>query len=109
MDLDTFPKLLVAAASRLGARTALREKDLGIWQETTWQQYHDHVRDFSLGLVALGRRRGDKVAITGDNPPKGVYAELAAQAATRTSAALYPDPNLLASPCPHAHPPPRLP
>lgn len=92
--VDTFPKLLVAAAARLGARTALREKDLGIWQPTTWQQYHDHVRDFSLGLVDLGMRRGDKVAIIGDNRPEWVYAELAAQAAGGASVGIYQDSNL---------------
>jgi long-chain acyl-CoA synthetase len=92
--LDTFPKLLVAAAARLGARTALREKDLGIWQATSWQQYHDHVRDFSLGLVALGLRRGDKVAIIGDNRPEWVYAELAAQGAGAAAVGIYQDSNL---------------
>jgi long-chain acyl-CoA synthetase len=93
-ELDTFPKLLVAAAARLGDRTALREKDLGIWQATSWQQYHDHVRDFSLGLVALGMRRGDKVAIIGDNRPEWVYAELGAQGAGGTSVGIYQDSNL---------------
>ena len=94
MDADTFPKLLVAAAARLGDRTALREKDLGIWQPTTWQHYHDHVRDFSLGLVDLGLRRGDKVAIIGDNRPEWVYAELAAQAGGGASVGIYQDSNL---------------
>jgi long-chain acyl-CoA synthetase len=53
--LDTFPKLLVRNAHEFGAKTALREKEFGIWQSFSWQQYHDHVRDFSLGLIALGR------------------------------------------------------
>jgi long-chain acyl-CoA synthetase len=92
--LDTFPKLLVATAARLGARTALREKDLGIWQPTTWQQYHDHVRDFSLGLVALGMQRGDRVAIIGDNRPEWVYAELGAQGAGGAAVGIYQDSNL---------------
>jgi long-chain acyl-CoA synthetase len=93
-DLDTFPKLLVATAARLGSRTALREKDLGIWQATTWQQYHDHVRDFSLGLAALGLERGDKVAIIGDNRPEWVYAELGTQGAGGISVGIYQDSNL---------------
>jgi long-chain acyl-CoA synthetase len=93
-ELDTFPKLLVANAARFGARTALREKDLGIWQATTWRQYHDHVRDLSLGLMSLGMQRGDKVAIIGDNRPAWVYAELAAQAAGGTSVGIYQDSNL---------------
>jgi long-chain acyl-CoA synthetase len=93
-ELDTFPKLLVANAVRFGARTALREKDLGIWQATTWRQYHDHVRDFSLGLLSLGMQRGEKVAIIGDNRPAWVYAELAAQGAGGISVGIYQDSNL---------------
>ncbi|HVR07204.1 MAG TPA: AMP-binding protein, partial [Thermoanaerobaculia bacterium] len=94
MEPDTFPKLLAATAARLGARTALREKDLGIWQETSWRQYHDHVRDFSLGLLALGLRRGDKVAIIGDNRPEWLYAELGAQGAGGTAVGIYQESNL---------------
>jgi long-chain acyl-CoA synthetase len=93
-DLDTFPKLLVRNAAELGAKTALREKEFGIWQGTSWQQYHDHVRDFSLGLVSLGMRRGDKVAIIGNNRPEWVYAEVAAQGAGGVSVGIYQDSNL---------------
>jgi long-chain acyl-CoA synthetase len=92
--LDTFPKLLVRNAREFGAKTAMREKEFGIWQSFTWQQYHDHVRDFSLGLIALGMQPGDKVAIIGDNRPQWVWAELAAQAAGGASLGIYQDSNL---------------
>ncbi|HYG69326.1 MAG TPA: AMP-binding protein [Anaeromyxobacteraceae bacterium] len=88
---DTFPRLLVRNARAFGDRVALREKEFGIWQPYTWREYHDHVRDFSLGLVALGLGRGDKVAIIGDNRPEWVFAELAAQAAGAASIGIYQD------------------
>ena len=66
---DTFPKLLVRNAGLHPDRVAMREKEFGIWQPFTWREYHDHVRDFSMGLVALGMQPGDKVAIIGDNRP----------------------------------------
>jgi long-chain acyl-CoA synthetase len=91
---DTFPKLLVRNAGRFGARTALREKEFGIWQSVSWREYHDRVRDFSLGLQALGMQRGDKVAIIGDNRPEWVWSEVAAQAAGGASVGLYQDSNL---------------
>jgi long-subunit acyl-CoA synthetase (AMP-forming) len=91
---DTFPKLLARNAERLGGRAALREKDLGIWRETSWRSYHERVRDFSLGLVALGLARSGKVAIIGDNRPEWVIAELAAQAAGAASVGIYQDSNL---------------
>src|SRR5438270_396065 len=91
---DTFPKLLARNAERLGDRPALREKDLGIWRETSWRRYHERVRDFSLGLVSLGLQRGGKVAIVGDNRPEWIVAELAAQAAGAASVGIYQDANL---------------
>jgi long-chain acyl-CoA synthetase len=90
-DRDTFPKLLAANAAQMGSRTALREKDLGIWQALTWRQYHDEVRDLALGMISLGLRRGDKVAIVGNNRPAWVFAELAAQGAGAISVGIYQD------------------
>src|SRR4030042_6715577 len=79
---DTSPKLLVRNAETFGDRKiAMREKEFGIWQEFGWKEYHDHVKNFSLGMVSLGLQAGDKVAIIGDNRPEWVWAEVAAQGA----------------------------
>src|SRR5574342_328441 len=91
---DTFPRLLVRNARTLPDRVALREKEFGVWQSFTWREYHDRVRAFSLGLVALGLSRGDKVAIIGDNRPEWVMGEIAAQAAGAASVGIYQDSNL---------------
>jgi long-chain acyl-CoA synthetase len=91
---DTFPKLLVRNAQRHPDRVAMREKEFGIWQPFTWGEYLEHVRDFSLGLQALGMKRGDKVAIIGDNRPEWVWSEIAAQAAGGSSVGLYQDSNV---------------
>ncbi|MGZ8460428.1 MAG: AMP-binding protein [Candidatus Deferrimicrobiaceae bacterium] len=92
---DTFPKLLLRNAERLGDRkVAMREKEFGIWQEFTWKEYHDHVKYFSLGLISLGLSPGDKVAIIGDNRPEWVWAEVAAQAAGAIPLGLYQDSTL---------------
>ena len=90
----TFPRLLARNARTIGGRVALREKEFGIWQSFTWSEYEAHVRDFSLGLVALGLGRGDKVAIIGDNRPEWVWSEVAAQAAGAASVGIYQDSNL---------------
>ncbi len=59
----------------------MRKKELGFWRSYTWQQGYDTVKYFSLGLTALGFRRGEVAAILGDNDPHWFWAELAAQAA----------------------------
>jgi long-chain acyl-CoA synthetase len=88
----TLPKLLLQQAARHGDRkVALREKEFGIWQSFTWNDYLRHVREFSLGLVSLGLQRGDKVAIIGDNRPEWVFAELAALAAGAVAFGVYQD------------------
>ena len=67
---DTFPRLLLANAERLRQRPAVREKDLGIWQTWTWGEVADEVKVLACGLAALGFKRGDTLAIIGDNRPK---------------------------------------
>jgi long-chain acyl-CoA synthetase len=91
---DTFPKLLLRNARTIGERVAMREKEYGIWNSFTWRAYHAHVRDFALGLVALGVKPGDKVAVIGDNRPEWVWTELAAQAVGAASVGLYQDSNV---------------
>jgi len=89
--MDTFPKLLMDKAKRYGNKTALREKDLGIWKCYSWNDYLINVKRFSLGLIALGLEQGDKVAIIGDNSPEWVFSELAVQSALAIPTGLYQD------------------
>jgi long-chain acyl-CoA synthetase len=77
---DTFPKLLIHNASALRGRPAIRHKDLGIWQTSTWDHVLEEVRAFSVGLGALGLERDDKVAIIGANRPRLYWAMCAVQA-----------------------------
>jgi long-chain acyl-CoA synthetase len=87
----TFPQLLERLAREHPRRHALREKRYGIWQPVTWEEYDRRVRAFASGLAALGFRRGETLAILGDNRPEWVIAELAAQALGGRSLGLYPD------------------
>lgn len=75
-------------------KVALREKEFGIWQSVSWQQYFDNVRDLALGLLALGCQPGDKLAILGDNRPQWVYSELAIQSLGGAALGIFPDSHL---------------
>jgi len=89
---DTFPKILLENVRKFGAnKTAIREKDYGIWQSYSWRDYHDHVRDFALGLASLGFKRGDKLAIIGDNRPQLYWGMAASQSLGGVPIALYQD------------------
>jgi len=75
--LDTLPKLLISNASKYANRPAIRHKDFGIWQTWSWSRLHEEVRALSIGLRKLDLKRGDTVAIIGDNRPR-LYATFAA-------------------------------
>ena len=90
-DADTFPKLLIHNAAARGARTAMRHKDLGIWQAWTWSQILDEVRTFSVGLAELGLKRGDRFAIVGSNRPRLYWAMCAGQALGAIPVPIYAD------------------
>lgn len=90
-EADTYPKLLRLNAREFGEEIALREKELGLWKLFTWADYQRRVRDFSLGLVELGLKRGDVVGIIGDNRPDWVAAEIATHAIGGLSLGLYRD------------------
>ncbi|PDT74073.1 long-chain fatty acid--CoA ligase [Bradyrhizobium sp. C9] len=88
---DTFPKMLRLNAREHGSEIALREKDLGLWREFTWNDYQTRSHDFALGMVELGLGRGDVIGIIGDNRPDWVAAEIAAHAIGAMSLGLYRD------------------
>jgi len=87
---DTLPKLLRDRARAAPGALALREKEWGIWQRVTWAEYLGHVRRFALGLVALGVRPGDKVAILSENCREWLWAELGAMSASAVGVGVYP-------------------
>ncbi len=89
--LDTFPKLLRDNAARIPDKVAIREKDYGIWQAYTWREYHAQARLIASGLAALGFRRGDRVAIVGDNRPQLYWAVAATQALGGVPVPIYQD------------------
>jgi long-chain acyl-CoA synthetase len=89
--LDTFPKLLMRHAKERGARPAIREKDRGIWQTWTWRQLADEVRVLAAALAAEGFRRGDHLALIGDNRPRIYAAVCAAQCLGGIPVPLYQD------------------
>ncbi len=91
MTTTTLPRLLRRDAETMGERPAIREKNRGIWQTYTWLQYNREVRDFASGLAAHGFRRGDLLAVVGDNRPRLYWAQLAAQCLGGVAVPVYQD------------------
>lgn len=89
--LDTFPKYLLLNADRFRDRPAMRHKDRGIWQSWTWFEQMEEIRDFALGLDALGFERGDKVAVVGANRPRLYWTFAAVQSIGGVPVPVYAD------------------
>ena len=90
MEKNTIPKLMRASARKFGSKVALREKDFGVWQNITWEQYYDNVKYFGLGLLALDLREKDKVSILSVNNPEWLYADMGTQAVGGIVVGIYP-------------------
>jgi long-chain acyl-CoA synthetase len=88
---DTFPKLLLRNAEARGRRPAIRRKDLGIWQTWIWADVLEQVRALAVGLENLDIRRGDNIAIIGQNRPQLYWAICAAQSLGAVPVPIYAD------------------
>ncbi len=88
---DTIPKFLAYNAEHRRDRAAMREKYLGIWQSWTWGEVAANVEAIAGGLKELGLRRGDKMAIIGDNRPQLYWTLGAVQALGAVPVPIYQD------------------
>ena len=74
----TLIHILARNAELLGNRVAMREKHLGIWQETTWSQMLDTTLACAAGMESLGFGAEDALLVMGDNRPRLYMGMLAA-------------------------------
>lgn len=75
---DHLIALLAANAEKHGSEVAMRERDRGIWQEYTWQDYLTGVLEAAAGLQALGLQAQQNMLVIGDNRPAIYFGMLAA-------------------------------
>lgn len=89
--LQSVPAYVRRNAKTLSNATAFREKQFGIWQSWTWSQVEHHVTDLALGLLQLGAREGDYIAVIGRNRPHLYWAMMSAQMVGAIPVPLYQD------------------
>ena len=91
-DLKELPlpqQLLYWARQRPDA-VALRQKLFGVWQPVTWAVYARQSRWFGLGLLQLGLRPGQSMAVLSENRQEWVFAELGAALVGAVTTGVYP-------------------
>ncbi len=69
---------------------AMRSKRAGRWVDLSYRDVATQVRDLSIGLLELGVRPGDRVAILSENRPEWAITDYACLAARCTDVPIYP-------------------
>ena len=87
----TFPHLLLQHAQQRPGDEAMREKEFGIWQSTTWSALLREVEHMAHGFHQAGLQRADHVVVVGANRPRLYAAMLAVQSLGAIPIPLYQD------------------
>ena len=93
--MNAKPATLIGLARRnaelYGEKPAYREKEFGIWQSWNWAEASKEIESLSYGLLSLGIKQGDHVAIIGRNRPYFYWAMVSVQAAGGVPVPIYQD------------------
>ena len=87
---DTLPKLFLKKSAERRDRIAMREKDFGIWQSYTWNDYRERAFDIAHGLLEQGLTRGDVVSIQSEDCREWLWADVGAMLAGGVVNGIYP-------------------
>jgi long-chain acyl-CoA synthetase len=95
---DTLARMFWSRVQRSADRPAQQFKREGVWQTLTWRQAGDVVQEIALGLIALGRQKGDVVALLSASRVEWVQADMAILSAGCITVPIYPSypPDLIA-------------
>ena len=98
MAADTLARMFWDRVERSGDRPAQQFKHGADWKTITWREVGDAVREAALGLIALGREKGDMVALLSASRAEWVQADFAIFSAGCVTVPVYPTypPDLIA-------------
>lgn len=87
---DTPAKVFRQRCKSWADMPALRYKQRGLWQSTTWGQYYGHARATGLAMQAVGLERGQVVCVLAENRPEWLYVDMGAQCMGLIGNGVYP-------------------
>jgi len=98
MAPDTLARIFWDRVDRSGDRPAQQFKQGADWKTITWREVGDVVRELALGLLALGRAKGDAVALLSTSRAEWVQSDFAIFSAGCVTVPVYPTypPDLIA-------------
>jgi long-chain acyl-CoA synthetase len=88
-ERTTIPAMFRRQVEHYGDRAALMYKRDGAYRTMSWSEYGRRVRDFALGLIALGLEPRQQVSLLCENCPEWVIADLAILSAGAVNVPIY--------------------
>ena len=89
VEINTIPRLFWDSVKSRRERVAMREKDLGIWQEISWSHYGEKAKLTGLALHTLGLEKGNVVSIASEGNPEWLYTDMGTIGAGGISSGVY--------------------
>jgi long-chain acyl-CoA synthetase len=86
----TLASMFWHRVERDGDRPAQQSKERGVWRTRTWRQVGEAVRELATGLLALGRKKEDAVAILSASRAEWVQADFAVFSTGCRTIPIYP-------------------
>jgi long-chain acyl-CoA synthetase len=98
MAAETLARMFWSRVEESGTARAQQFKREGAWRTLTWHEVGEIVRELALGLIAVGREKGDAVALLSASRAEWVQADFAIFSAGGISVPIYPSypPDLIA-------------
>ena len=85
-----LPSLFWHRVTTLADRVVIREKDFGIWNEYTWNDYGRYAKQLGLGLISLGMNRGDVCSVAAEVCKEWLFTDLGIVCAGGITNGVYP-------------------
>ena len=90
LPFDTLPKLFWSRVAELGARTMMRQKDMGLWRAYSWNDVATIASEIGAGLVSLGFARGEVAAMLANTCREWMWVDIAVQSMGGICNGIYP-------------------
>jgi long-chain acyl-CoA synthetase len=87
---DTVPKMFWQQVRARWDDVILRQKQFGLWQSVTWDEFGQVVREVGMGLVSLGFMPGECASVLSNTNREWLYADFGTLGAGGVSNGIYP-------------------
>jgi long-chain acyl-CoA synthetase len=87
---DTLNRVFQDSVKKFAFSPALSSKIAGAYKALTYQEMSARVRAFASGLVALGVKRGDRIALLSENRPEWAIADIGIMHIGAVNVAIFP-------------------